>query len=54
MIEYKVVQTTVKKAEEDMNALAREGWQVIATNTLAGQSFTTGSTPMIITLGRKV
>lgn len=54
MIEYKVITTTVKKAEEELNLLARDGWQVIATNLISGASFTTGSTPMIITLGRKV
>ena len=53
-IEYKVITTTVKKAEEELNLLARDGWQVIATNLISDVSFTTGSTPMIITLGRKV
>ncbi|MBR1821477.1 MAG: DUF4177 domain-containing protein [Clostridia bacterium] len=54
MIEYKVVNTTVKQAEETMNQLAQEGWQVIATNAIAGQSFTIGSTPLIVTFGRKI
>ena len=54
MIEYKVVNTNVKQAEGVMNELAREGWQVIATSTIAGASFTTNSTPFIITFGRKL
>ena len=53
MIEYKVVSTSVKNAEEEINALAREGWQVIATSVISGASFTTGTTPMIVTLGRQ-
>ena len=54
MIEYKVVATNVNHAEEKMNELAQEGWQVIDTEILAGAGFTTGSTPFIITFGRKV
>ena len=54
MIEYKVVTTNVKQAEEIMNDLARDGWQVIATSTVSGASFTMNTTPMIVTFGRKV
>ena len=54
MIEYKVVTTRVKSAEETMNELAAEGWQVIDTAILSGAGLTTGSTPMIVTFGRKV
>ena len=53
MIEYKVIVTTVKKAEEDMNALASEGWQVVDTTTISGASFTWNSAPLIITFGRQ-
>lgn len=54
MIEYKVVATNVKSAEEEMNRLAQEGWQVVDTTTLSGASFTASSSPMIITFGREV
>ena len=54
MIEYKVVTTNVKSAEDVINELAREGWQVISTNTVSGMSITVNSTPMIVTFGRKV
>ena len=54
MIEYKVVTTNVKKAEEEMNKLAQEGWQVVDTNMISGASFTVSSSPMIITFGREV
>lgn len=30
MFEYKVINVKVKDAEEQMNALAREGWRVIS------------------------
>ena len=54
MIEYKVITTCVKDAEHDINALAGEGWQVIDTAIVSGASFTVNSTPLIVTLGRKV
>ncbi len=54
VIEYKVVTTSVKDAEQEINALAAEGWQVIATNVISGAAFTVNSTPMIVTLGRKI
>ena len=54
MIEYKVVTTNVNNAEEEMNRLAQEGWQVIDTEILSGAAFTVNSAPMIVTLGRKV
>ncbi len=52
MIEYKVVTTNVKNAEEEMNRLAQEGWQVVDTTTISGASFTMNAAPMIITFGR--
>ena len=54
MIEYKVLTTSVKEAEREINALAQEGWQVIDTAIVSGASFTANSAPMIVTLGRKV
>ena len=54
MIEYKVVATNVNHAEEKMNELAQEGWQVIDTAILSGGGITTGSTPFVITFGRKI
>ena len=54
MIEYKVVNTTAKQAEELMNELAQEGWQVISTAAVSGMSFTANTTPLIVTFGRKV
>ena len=54
MIEYKVITTCVKDAEQDINALASEGWQVVATSVVSGASFTANSAPMIVTLGRKI
>ena len=48
-----MITTTVKTAEEDINALVQEGWQVISTNVMSGTSFTVASAPMIVTLGRK-
>ncbi len=53
MIEYKVVTTNVKTAEEIMNHHAAEGWQVVSTDVISGAGFTTGSTPMIVTFARK-
>ena len=53
MIEYKVVTTNVKSAEEEMNRLAQEGWQVVDTVVVSGASITVNSTPMIITFGRQ-
>ena len=54
MIEYKVVTTNLKNAEETMNQLAQEGWQVIATSAVSGMSITANSTPLVVTFGRKV
>ena len=54
MIEYKVITTSVRDAEKDINALAGEGWQVIATDVISGAAFSVNSTPMIVTLGRKI
>ena len=53
MIEYKILTTCVKDAEQEINALAQEGWQVIDTEILSGAAFTVNSAPMIVTLGRK-
>ncbi len=30
MIEYKVVKSSVKNAEENMNLLAKDGWKVVS------------------------
>ena len=53
MLEYKVISTNVKNAEEEMNRWAQEGWRVISSNTISGCSLTLTRTPVIITLERE-
>ena len=53
MLEYKVIHTTVRDAEEEMNRLAEDGWRVVSTTTVSGSSFTINSTPLIVTLERE-
>ena len=53
MIEYKVIATKIREAEELMNRWAADGWQVVATNIVNGSNFTVAGAPMIITFGRQ-
>lgn len=52
MLEYKVVTVNVKNAEQTMNELAQEGWQVVSASAVAGMGLSTNSTPLVITLER--
>ncbi|MBR7187595.1 MAG: DUF4177 domain-containing protein, partial [Clostridia bacterium] len=52
MTEYKVLRTSLRDAESELNRLAADGWRVISTAVVSGMSFTVGTTPMIITLER--
>ncbi|MBQ8111108.1 MAG: DUF4177 domain-containing protein [Clostridia bacterium] len=53
MIEYKVVTTNVREAEEVMNRYAADGWQVVSTDTVSGVSMTLKTTPLIVTFARR-
>lgn len=52
MTEYKILKTSVRDAEDDLNRLAADGWRVVSTCTISGAGLTIGSTPLIITLER--
>ena len=53
MIEYKVLKSTVKEVEYELNRLAADGWRVVSSNTLSGASLTVNSSPIIVILERK-
>ncbi len=55
MKEYKVLEVKIKDAEEKMNDMTKEGWEVISTDIhIGGMAFTTGGTPMIITFCKEI
>jgi len=52
MFEYKVIIVKVREAEEVMNRMAREGWQVVSTSMMSGESFTVNGAHLIVTMQR--
>jgi len=53
MFEYKVIHTTLRDAESDINRMAQEGWRVVATATISGCAITLNGTPVIVTMERE-
>ena len=53
MIQYKVVVTRVREAEEVMNRLTQDGWLVVDTAMSTMNALTVGGQHMVITFGRQ-
>ena len=51
MYEYKVLNTSVKKAEQTLNQYAKEGWRLV--NALPNSGVLAGLVGMVYTLERK-
>lgn len=55
MKQYKVVEAKVSVAEEKMNDMAKQGWEVVSTSIFLGAtSFTKAGTTMFITFSKEV